>query len=608
MNKKILPVIAIISIFAIMSLGVCLDNDNEADAGTPSYGQGFWSTSISPNDMISGTSSSSGNSTPIQVTVGQSSTYYMFVQGLVTNWSNVDISTSPSSWNTYLSATKTYAGTGTGAYSNYGILRWEFIGLTEYSGTISFIGAATQNWIGDNNTARLNIQVSDAPVTVTFSTYVFKETGNPNLGNGTVYMSSGGVTSSTTTDYHVVSMAIEAGSSITFHASADSGYTFSGWVEEGDNVGNYASTSTSYTITVPSNYDPDSDDLVTKYYAVFSPIAYTLYFDANGGEVYPSSSTVYYGGYYGGGFYDPGDLPTPTLSGQVFVGWFTAANGGTQILNDMTYSIAGNSTIYAHWSMPTQYTITIYKGNWESFYLYYNQTTYTTSSETFTLPVGTQVDVDWYGYPDQSGSGTNYTYVTTYDSSEFNMATSMYGPSIGDSTTVQGNISYYPASEMTEVTTYTYMFTITYNSNGGTGAPANTTDTLISSSSFDPYKSKSIYLSSSVPTRADYIFLGWSTSPSAVSPTYQPGTSYTFQFGTTNLYAVWSQSLQYTLTLEGPMLEGTTATLSAMGYSSITMTAADGMNSKSVTVNPGTSVTLSASASTTGYTFNGWVV
>lgn len=608
MNKKILPVIMVFSMLAIMSFGFCLDDGNEVDAGTPSYGQGFWSTSTSPSNMISGTSSSSGNSTPVQVFVGQTSTYYMFVQGLVTNWSNIDSSTTPSSWNSYITASKSYVGTGTGAYSDYGILKWDFTGLEEYSGTISFIGAATQNWIGNNNTARLNIQVSDAPVTLTFSTYVYKETGNLNLGNGSVYLSSGGSTSQTTTGSNVVSMTIEAGSSITFHASADSGYVFSGWVEEGDIVGNYASTSTSYTITVPSNYDPDYDDIETKYYAVFSPRPYTLSFNANGGEVYPSSSTVYYGGYYGGGFYDPGNLPTPTLSGQVFVGWFTQANGGSQILNDMRYTTAGNSTIYAHWSLPTEYTITIYKGNWESYYLYYNHTTYTSASTTLTLPVGTEIDVDWYGYPDESGSGTDYTYVTTYDGSEFNMATTMYGTSIGDSTTVQGDMSYYPASEMTEVTTYTYMFTITYNANGGTGAPANTTDTLISTSAYNPNASRAVHLSSTVPTRSDYLFLGWSTSPSAVSPTYQPGTSYTFIFGTTNLYAVWSQTAQYTLTLEGPMLEGTTATLSASGYSPITMTSADGMNSKSVTVSPGTAVTLTASSTVTGYTFDGWVV
>lgn len=43
-----------------------------------------------------------------------------------------------------------------------------------------------------------------------------------------------------------------------------------------------------------------------------------------------------------------GSLPTPTRSGYVFDGWYTAANGGTKV-TDST-KITANTTVYAHWT------------------------------------------------------------------------------------------------------------------------------------------------------------------------------------------------------------------------------------------------------------------
>ncbi|MBR5408107.1 MAG: InlB B-repeat-containing protein, partial [Lachnospiraceae bacterium] len=41
-------------------------------------------------------------------------------------------------------------------------------------------------------------------------------------------------------------------------------------------------------------------------------------------------------------------LPTPTWSGHDFSGWFTAANGGTQVTTNTVFT--GSDTIYAHWA------------------------------------------------------------------------------------------------------------------------------------------------------------------------------------------------------------------------------------------------------------------
>lgn len=74
----------------------------------------------------------------------------------------------------------------------------------------------------------------------------------------------------------------------------------------------------------------------------------------------------------------------------------------------------------------------------------------------------------------------------------------------------------------------TWQWSVSYNANGGSGAPGNQTKTYGST----------LTLSSTKPTRTGYTFLGWSTSSTATSATYQPGGTYTSNSGAT-LYAVW---------------------------------------------------------------------
>ena len=73
-------------------------------------------------------------------------------------------------------------------------------------------------------------------------------------------------------------------------------------------------------------------------------------------------------------------------------------------------------------------------------------------------------------------------------------------------------------------------YTVSYNANGGSGAPSAQTKT----------KDVSLTLSTTRPTRAGYNFLGWATSSSAASAQYQPGSTYTANANVT-LYAVWEE-------------------------------------------------------------------
>lgn len=74
-------------------------------------------------------------------------------------------------------------------------------------------------------------------------------------------------------------------------------------------------------------------------------------------------------------------------------------------------------------------------------------------------------------------------------------------------------------------------YTVAYNANGGTGAPASQTKTY----------GKTLTLSSTKPTRTNYTFKGWGTSASATTVTYAAGGSYSANAGIT-LYAVWELS------------------------------------------------------------------
>lgn len=71
-------------------------------------------------------------------------------------------------------------------------------------------------------------------------------------------------------------------------------------------------------------------------------------------------------------------------------------------------------------------------------------------------------------------------------------------------------------------------YTVTYNANGGSGAPSNQTKTY----------GVTLKLSETEPTRTNYNFLGWGTSAASTTVAYAPGANYTGNAAIT-LYAIW---------------------------------------------------------------------
>ena len=109
-------------------------------------------------------------------------------------------------------------------------------------------------------------------------------------------------------------------------------------------------------------------------------------------------------------------------------------------------------------------------------------------------------------------------------------------------------------------------YTITYNANGGSGAPA--------AQSYTYATSGTINLSSTRPTRSGYTFLGWSLSSTATSPSYSAGQAWS-RSNTSNytLYAVWranNQTLNLTWLTWATYEYANTPTISQGGSSSMT--------------------------------------
>ena len=214
-------------------------------------------------------------------------------------------------------------------------------------------------------------------------------------------------------------------------------------------------------------------------------------FDANGGSVGTASKKVFINTPYG-------TLPTPTRTGYSFVGWYTAASGGSLVKEDTNVSITSNQTLYAHW---TPYTYTV-------------------------------------SYNANGGTGAPASQTKTYGQS---LTLSSVQPTSdthnfkGWSTSRTGSVEYNPGSTYTgnaDLTLYAVWYiktyAVKYNANGGTGAPENQVKT----------HGQSLTLSSVKPTKDGYTFQGWSTTLNG-SVQYNPGSAYTVNDHVT-LYAVWN--------------------------------------------------------------------
>ena len=263
----------------------------------------------------------------------------------------------------------------------------------------------------------------------------------------------------------------------------------------------------------------------TKYYV-------KLVYNANGGSGTPSTTTHSDTDRYVSCTISPME---PTRSGYEFLGWSTSSTATSASYQPSTaYNFTANTTstsitaartytLYAVWKQLRYYAKLVYNANGGSGAPSASTKNSTSSNISFTISSSK---------PTRSG----FTFLGW---SVFSTATSAsFDP--GDTYTIRSSST--SSSSPTTSTLYAvwataYYARVSFNANGGSGAPSSIS--AIGTSSW-----VSITLPDTEPTRSGATFLGWSESSDATDPDYLSGVSYVFYattstYYTTTLYAVW---------------------------------------------------------------------
>ena len=174
------------------------------------------------------------------------------------------------------------------------------------------------------------------------------------------------------------------------------------------------------------------------------------------------------------------------------------------VLDNMKSSYVDSEDIIFEWDETdntTHYNFWLYIKNNQDEWEEYEHTFYVTSGFARTLPVGEyRCLIQSYNsnYWQEDGSDWLYT---------------------------ESDYCYF------EVNQYEYI--VNYNANGGSGAPSSQTK----------YYDMTLTLSSTIPTRPGYTFMGWATDSNATVAIYQPGDSLIDNSDIT-LYAVWKKGCE----------------------------------------------------------------
>ena len=260
------------------------------------------------------------------------------------------------------------------------------------------------------------------------------------------YDLNGGTASGNPTSYTVES------ATITLNQPTKTGYTFTGW------SGTDLTGEDNLTVTIPAGSTGDR-----SYTARWSLNTYSITYDLDGGTASGNpdfytveSSTI--------------TLNPPTRTGYTFIGWSgTDLSGSDNLTVTIPAGSIGNRSYIAHWSLNT-YSITY---DLDGGTALGNPDFYTVESAAITLNQPTRI-----GYTFTGWSGTNLT-------GEDNLTVTIPTGSIG-------NRSY---TAHWSLNTYS----ITYDLDGGTafGNP-------------DSYTVESAAITLNEPTKAGYVFTGWS--------------------------------------------------------------------------------------------------
>ncbi len=314
------------------------------------------------------------------------------------------------------------------------------------------------------------------------------------------------------------------------------------------------------------NLTGTSPTLQTSIICETTAVIYTVTYNANGGTGAPTDPNSPYTAGATVTVLSPGSM---ARTGYTFSGWNTAANGaGTAYVPGATLTITANVTLYAQWTT-NQYTVTFnhnYSGATEPY-------------ATKSLAYNTSLGANMPGNPVRTG----YTFAG------WNTKADGTGSAFTSSTLVTADITVYA-----QWTTNQYTVTFNHNYSGAT----------------EPYATKSLAYNTSLganmpgnPVRTGYAFAGWNTAAIGAGTTFDATTPVTADI---TVYARWTATDTYTVTFDSQggsavapitgIAYGTTVTLPAAPskahYTFVSWnTAANGAGTAYV---PGATLTITA--------------
>ena len=314
------------------------------------------------------------------------------------------------------------------------------------------------------------------------------------------------------------------------------GWTFQGWATSASGNVVYENAAQVKNLTAENGG-------TFNLYAVWEQTLHQITFNACGGS---GSGTVNV-------LYD-GELPAlvtePSRKGYNFKGYYTQENGnGVMYYGDdfkavvgLTYTAESNLVLYACW-VPIRYDIELY-----------SQGQYVGIIENVVygellLPSARTLGI----------SRPNYDFVgwNLYDEQNWSMYNADASYNVGLADFEGEKVSVHAAWLEKNI------YTINFDANGGFGAPAMA----------QAHETETVILSATVPSRADYTFVGWAETADAAEAQYLPDGEFTMGDSVVTLYAVWrlNPSLSYSAN-GGEFINNLSVVYPASG-SSVTITA-----------------------------------
>lgn len=246
-----------------------------------------------------------------------------------------------------------------------------------------------------------------------------------------------------------------------------------------------------------------------------SATQYTVKINASWETYYSGAKTVY-------------GMSATSGGASVTLNKFGTNSSGSSGTLTGTYSISGNGAA----TKTVTVTFNNYEENWQGTVI---DSATKTVSFSVTVPAWTSYTVQY-----NANGGTGAPSAQTKWKDQILKLSTTTPTRAGYSfqgwvTSASGGASYAAGANYTtnaSVTLYAVWkantYTVTFNANGGTGAPSNQTKT----------HGVALTLASAKPSRTNYTFKGWGTSASSTTASYQAGGSYTANASAT-LYAVW---------------------------------------------------------------------